>query len=148
MDIRLRSVRLIVAAVIAVCVTRCTGGRISDSIGATVAQGAGARLAIAEHGPSSWEKVCVFGPYTSDEQVDAVTGIRGAAKRAYDIRSSDGINVLMFIERGQVIESVAHPRRHGDFGPELVRKCYLKEEAVFIVREPPTGSWGNIGPIS
>jgi hypothetical protein len=87
-----------------------------------------------------------FGPYTPDDKVDAVTGIQGAAGRAYDIQSNDGINVLMFIHEGRIVGSVAHPRNRGDFGPEVVGTCYPKEQAVFSVREPPSNSWGNIGP--
>lgn len=140
--------RLCLVAVVLLALVHCAGGPISDSIGATVGRGAGTRLALAEHTPSPWDRVCIFGPYTPDEDVDAVTGVPGASKRAFDIRSNDGINVLMFIDEGKVVESVTHSRGRGDFGPELVRKCYSKAEAVFVVREPAAGSWGNIGPIS
>lgn len=149
MDIRRSSVRLILlVTTVAVGVTRCAGDPISDSVEATVARGPGTRLVLAEHTQAKWDKVCVFGPYTPDEEVDAVAGIPGASKRAFDIRSNEGINVLMFIEGGQVAASVAHSRGRGDFGPELVRKCYSTAEAVFGVRELPAGSWGNIGPLS
>ena len=55
--------------------------------------------------------------------------------------------VLMFIHGHQIAASVAHWRSQGDFGPEVVGKCYSKDRAVFSVRRPPSGSWGNIGPL-
>ena len=135
---------------VVVCVASlgCSGGPISDAIGATVERGPGTRLVLVEQAPFVWEKVCVFGPYSGDDQIDELTGVPGAAKRAHGINSNDGINVLMFIDHGQVIESVAHPRNRGDFGPELVKTCYSREQAVFLVRRPPEGSWGDVGPLN
>src|SRR5262245_44733532 len=118
----------------------------SESIAAAVAAGPGTRLALADHAAFPWEKACIFGPYSPDDRVDAITGIRGAASRAYDIRLNDGINVVMFIHDNEVVASVAHPRNHGDFGPEVVGQCYSRERSVFVVRIPPTNSWGNIVP--
>lgn len=119
---------------------------ISTSIASSVNRGPGTRVALVDHAAFPWERACVFGAYTSDRDVDAVTGIQGAAKRAYDIRSNDGINVLMFIHEGRIVASVAHRRSLGDFGPEIAGKCYLRAQAVFLVRDPPPDRWGNIGP--
>lgn len=118
----------------------------SASIANAVASGPGTRLALADHAAFPWEKACIFGPYSPDDKVEAVTGVRGAASRAHGIGSNDGINVVMFIHEGQVVASVAHPRNHGDFGPEVVGQCYSRDRSVFVVRRPPTNSWGNIGP--
>jgi hypothetical protein len=121
-------------------------GPVNKSIAATVEKGPGTRLVLAEHTGFPWEKVCILGPYTPDDKVDSLTGIQGAAGQAYDIRSNDGINVLMFVRDARIAASVAHARNQGDFGPEVVGKCYSKEQANFSVRVPPTNSWGNIGP--
>lgn len=118
----------------------------SESIATAVASGPGTRLALVDHAAFPWEKACIFGPYSPDNTIDAVTGIRGAASRAYDIRSSDAINVVLFIHDGNVVASVAHRRKQGDFGPDVVGQCYARERSVFLVRIPPTNSWGNIGP--
>ena len=119
---------------------------VSRSIATAVEKGPGTRLVLAEHTEFGWDKVCILGPYTPDDKVDSLTGIQGAAARAHDIRESDGINALMFISEGRIAASVAHPRNRGDFGPDVVGKCYSKEQAHFAVRVPPAGSWGNIGP--
>jgi hypothetical protein len=83
-------------------------------------------------------------PYTPDDKVDSLTGIPGAAGQAHDIRSNDGINVLMFVD-ARIVASAAHARNQGDFGREVVGKCYSREQANFS-RVPPANSWGNIGP--
>ena len=119
---------------------------ISSSIGTTVKRGVGTKIVFADYAIFNWSRACVFGPYTPDETVESVTGIHGAATKAFDIRSNDGIDVLMFLGDDRVVHSVRHRRDQGDFGPEVVGKCYPRAEAVFVVRTPPPGSWGNIGP--
>jgi hypothetical protein len=69
-----------------------------------------------------------------------------AERDARGIHTRDDIILLIFIHHGRLVRSVAHPRARGDFGPELVGKCYSTDQAVFLVRSPPPGSWGNIGP--
>lgn len=135
---------LFVAIVLGIIGCRGTD-RVSKSIGLTVAQGKGTQLTLAEHTPFQWNKVCIFGPYSADKLIEKTTGVAGSASLAHDIRSSDMIDVLMFIDEGRITNSIAHSRGHGDFGPELVGKCYSRAQAVFLVRRPPQ-SWGNIGP--
>ncbi len=136
---------LIVAVVLGA--NGCRGeGPVNQSIAAAVDGGPGTRLALGEHTTFAWDRVCIFGPYTPDDRVDAITGIPGASGRASDIRSNEGINVLIFIDANRIADSVAHPRGRDDFGPEIVGRCYSKEQAVFSVRTPPPNSWGNIGP--
>ena len=121
-------------------------GPVNKSIAVSVEKGPGTRLVLAEHTGFPWDKVCILGPYTPDDKVDSLTGIQGAAGPAHDIRSNDGINVLMFVRDARIAASVAHARSRGDFGPEVVGKCYSREQANFSVRVPPANSWGNIGP--
>jgi hypothetical protein len=139
---------LVLAVVIlAISETGCGGSEpVSKSIAAAVDAGVGTRVALADYQATDWNKVCIFGPYTPDSQVDAITGIQGAAMRAYDIRLNEGIDVLMFISKDRIVTSITHRRSRGDFGPEIVGKCYSREQAVFLVRNPPSNSWGTIGP--
>jgi hypothetical protein len=103
-------------------------------------------LALADHATFPWEKACIFGPYTASSEIETATGVAGAAGQAQDIHRRDDINLLLFIHEGRIARSIAHPRNRGDFGPEVVGKCVSKDQAVFSVRNPPAGSWGNIGP--
>ena len=132
---------------LAVLSSACAGeAPVNRAIVAAVEKGPGTRLVLAEHTGFPWDRVCILGPYTSDDTVDSLTGVQGAAGQAHGIRSSDGINVLMFVREDRIAASVAHARNRGDFGPELVGKCYSREQANFSVRVPPPNSWGNIGP--
>ena len=119
---------------------------VNQSIAASVRKGPGTQLVLAEHTGFPWDKVCILGPYTSADQVDSLTGIHGAARYAHDIQSRDSINVLLFVSESGISAALAHARNQGDFGPEIVGKCYSREHADFSVRIPPANSWGNIGP--
>ena len=139
-------IRLVLLALATVS-SSCAGDQpLNRSIAASVEQGPGTRLRLAEHTGFSWDRVCILGPYTSNEAVDSLTGIHGASGHAHDIRSNDGINVLMFIHEGRIVASTAHPRDQGDFGPEVVGQCYSRDQANFSVRVPPADGRGNIGP--
>ena len=138
---------LIASIAVAGCSSACgREGSLTRAIAAAAVQGPGTRVVLEEHTEFRWDSVCILGPYTPDSTVEALTGIQGAAGRAHDIRSRDEINVLMFIRDGRIVLSAAQARSQGDFGPELVGKCYTPEEADFSVRVPPRDSWGNIGP--
>jgi len=91
-------------------------------------------------------EACIFGPYTAGVEIETATGVVGAAGQAQDIQRRDDINLLLFIHDDRIIRSVAYPRNQGDFGPEVVGKCVRKDQAVFSVRIPRAGHWGNIGP--
>lgn len=117
---------------------------VSRSIRGAVKQGNGARVVLAEYTSFAWDKVWIFGPYTPTDKIEAVTGISGVARDTQGIESRDDIDVLLFVRGGRVAASVAHARDRGDFGPEVVGKCYSKEQAVFTVRWPR--SFGEIGP--
>ena len=119
---------------------------VSSSISGAVKRGDGARVALVEHTSFAWDKVCIFGPYTPADHIEAVTLIPGTAREAPGIESREDIDLLLFVRGGRITASVAHPRVRGDFGPEVLGKCYSKERAVFAVRTPPAGSWGTIGP--
>lgn len=107
-------------ALVAVTLVGC--GRtdaVSLSIARAVQSGPGTRLVLAEDAAFA---------YTPDADVDRISDIPGAAARAFDIRQNDGIDALLFISRQKVVASVAHERRGADFGPEVVGRCYAREE--------------------
>jgi hypothetical protein len=118
---------------------------VSESIGLVVKNGPGARLVLSEQARFDWDTACVFGPYTSGADMTRVSGVQVSPEQAHDLTRRDDIDLLLFIEKGRVVSAVPHPRSRGDFGPELVGKCYARDAAVFAVRTPPARSWGTIG---
>lgn len=140
----MRSLAFLLLAVLS---SACAGeAPVNRSIAAAVEKGPGTRLVLAQHTGFPWDRVCILGPYTPDDKVDSLTGVQGAAEQARGIRSNDGFNVLMFVRDDRIAASIAHARNRGDFGPEVIGKCYSREEANFSVRVPSPNSWGNIGP--
>jgi hypothetical protein len=123
-----------------------TDSRVSESIGAVVGKGPGTRLVLGEQALFAWDRACLFGPYATDVDMTQVSGVHVSADQAHDIATRDDIDLLLFIEKGRVVSAVPHPRSRGDFGPEVVGKCYARSDAVFAVRIAPPGSWGAIGP--
>jgi hypothetical protein len=143
----MRAIRLAVTCLAALGVGACSGhDPVSASIGDVVNKGSGTRLALAEHLTAPWEKACIFGPYTDPAEMRRTMGTDVTERDIHSIQTRDDINLLIFLHDSRIVRSVAHPRRRGDFAPELVGKCYSTDEAVFLVRSPPAGSWGNIGP--
>jgi len=137
--------RMLASLVLAGLSSACgSEGPVSKSIAGSVEKGPGTRLVLAEHTGFPWDKVCILGPYTPDDKVDSLRGIQGAAGQAHDIRSNDGINVLMFVRDARIAASVAHARNRGDFGREVVGKCYSREQANFSVRVPPANSRARV----
>jgi hypothetical protein len=140
-----------IALVVIGCATVGAGGCSGDdpasaSIGEVVKNGPGSRVAIVEHLTVPWDKACIFGPYTDPAQMRRTVESDVTERDARGIQARDDINLLLFIQDSRVVRSVAHPRERGDFAPELVGKCYSAEQAVFLVRSAPTGSWAIIGP--
>ena len=143
----MRAIRLAVIGFAAFALGGCTGeDPASTSIGEVVNNGPGTRVALAEHLTVPWDEACIFGPYTDITEIRRTMQVDVTDPDAHGIYTRDDINLLIFIHDGRIVRSVAHPRARGDFGPELVGKCYSTDQAVFLVRSPPAESWGNIGP--
>jgi hypothetical protein len=142
-----RAIRLAVICFAAWGTGGCSGDDpASVSIGDIVNKGPGSRVVLAEHLTVPWDKACIFGPYTDSAEIRRTMELDVADGDARGIHTRDDTNLLIFIHDGRIVRSVAHPRARGDFAPEVVGKCYSKDQAVFLVRIPPAGSWGNIGP--
>ena len=124
--------------------------RVPAAIAERVRQGAGTAVPLDEIAAFEWRRVYLFGPYTPLKTVRESLGVADlAAARALGqgIESRDDATLIVFQFDGEAPESLALPRAYGDFGPELVGRGYAPDEARFVVRQPPAGSWGTIGPV-
>jgi hypothetical protein len=122
---------------------------VSAAIAERVARGSGAEVRLAELTPFGWRRVYVFGPYTPVATIRDSLRLHDsgeAARLARSIEARDDIDLLVFRFEHVGPQSMEHPRWQGDFGPELVGRGYRPDEAIFVVREPPRGSWGTLGP--
>jgi hypothetical protein len=89
-------------------------------------------LDLALVGPAQWETVCVLPPYTNNAQAKAILGFDWDAEGRTAIKSSDSINVLVFLREKKVLAFSEHSRAKGDFA-ELAPSC-LPRAAAKVMR--------------
>jgi hypothetical protein len=124
----------------------CGEDPTAAAIVAQVRSGPGHPLVLSELAPFRWDRVCLFGPYTTAQEVVQITGLPEAARATHGIESNESIDLLLFVEGDRIVREVELPRTGGDFAPELLRKCYSRRDAIFAVRVVPENSSGNIAP--
>lgn len=89
----------------------------------------------------AWDRLYVFGPYTSPEKIDASLGSFWLGSRFTSIKSSDRVTLLIFTKNGNVIQYLEFPRGQGDFSTADNRMGYTIEESRFIVDETGRMIW-------
>jgi hypothetical protein len=98
-------------------------------------RGPGAVVDLDEIGPSGWDRVFVFPPYTSHGMIRQSLGCRWPDVESTSIDMSDGVNLLVFVRDGEVVGWFEHLRCRGDFAEEAVRTAgYARGEASFLVK--------------
>ncbi len=93
-----------------------------------------APIDLAKLGPSTWQKVCILGPYTSDKEAEQILGFKWNSKQKSSITQNDGINLLIFVKEQKVLAYAEHPRDKGDFS-ELRSKCLTRQQSI-LSRQP------------
>ena len=90
----------------------------------------------------SWQRLYIFGPYTSPLEIDDTVG-RSWRKKCYTyIRNSDVINLLVFTDGKTVVQCLDYPMIEGWF-PEF-REGISSQEALFTVEKDSLLIWvGN-----
>jgi len=143
--------RLLCVAMLATAVS-CRGpgervpeGSVAAALTAASARGAGARVVLADVADAAWQRVYVFGPYTPADVISRCLG-RSALLLTQGIESRDDANLLVFQFPDAPPQAIMVPRQAGDFAPEALRRGYSRRDAVFVVRRPPPGTWGNLAP--
>lgn len=88
-----------------------------------------------------WDRLFVFGPYTSPEQIDSSLGSFWLGSRFTSIKSSDRVTLLVFTKNGHVVQYLEFPRGWGDFSMVDNELGYTIEESRFIVDETGRMIW-------
>ena len=74
-----------------------------------------------------WDRVCIIGPYYSQELQDKTFGF----KTQLLATGNDGVSTLAFIKSDNVLTYINHPRNKGDFLNILNnKKCYEYNEII------------------
>ena len=115
------------AVLLASCSSQDRG--ISDRIRTQIRASKTGPLDLGPVGPQGWERVCIFGPYSTKKEVEQDLGF----KWDFDSKSSasvdDGINLIVFVRGNEVLGHVDHPRRDGDFDSDKT-PCTVRTRAV------------------
>lgn len=110
---------------------------ISVKIAKALKQSNGQKLDMRDLSVSyQWDKVCFFGPYTTDEAAQKVLQLSYDWKLSANskVGLSDGVNALVFLHtynKGGVSYVVDLNRAEADF-VKLSGQCILKENANFV----------------
>jgi hypothetical protein len=110
-------------------------GQFDESKGTSVS------LAVAV--PGNWEKICVLGPYSSNETAKKTLGFSWDAETKTSITTNEGISLLLFVQESKVTAYVEHPRNHGDFS-NLTAQCFRKEQTEFVHDPKPAKGWPGL----
>lgn len=105
---------------IAIALTSCFGQdrSINHRIMVQVQASSTAPLDLTRVGPNDWDRVCIFGPYTTNDLVESDLGFKWDAESESSIAANDGINLIVFTRGKQVLSFAEHGRGHADFDSE------------------------------
>lgn len=123
-------------------------GRAASRVLASAVQSGRPTVCLRDLPGPAWERVHIFGPYTSRQEVAAALGFPwndGAAAR--ELERSDSLNLLLFVREGRVVMTVRHRRDAGDFGPASLRRGFSVNEAEFRVVRRADG-WRVLEPVA
>ncbi|MHB8914959.1 MAG: hypothetical protein ACYC4K_04005 [Thiobacillus sp.] len=134
-----RTLLIVVFLLLSACVDR--NNQINAQIEAQLHAKPMGPLNLALVGPSSWERVCVLGPYTTNEHAEKVLGFKWNATVKTSIGDNEGINVLVFAQARQVIAYTEYPRNKVDFS-KMVPRCLNRNQANLI--QSRDGNWTPI----
>jgi hypothetical protein len=112
---------------------------INQKIDTKIQQGQ-KEIRIADITDFTWDKMYIFRPYTSPEQVDRALGFEWKEYNSLGIDSNDADDLLVFVDRdlgfhGQVVKFTKCPRSFGNFRfrQEANGYGYSPDQAVFAV---------------
>jgi len=106
---------------------------ISVNIAAQFRDSGGETVDLGKAYEAEWDRVCVFGPGSSNGMVKKALGFEWDADNKTAIRGNDGIPLLLFVRAKEVVAHAEHPRNHGDFA-NLSEQCFPPERARFYQR--------------
>jgi hypothetical protein len=82
-----------------------------------------------------WDKLYIFRPYRSPQEIDNILGAFWLGSRFTSIASNDRITLLVFVQNGEVVQSLELSREMADFamadnmkGYDFQKSCFIKNE--------------------
>jgi hypothetical protein len=100
-----------------------------------IRRGPGAIVDFTEVAPFPWDRLYVFGPYTSSEQINQCLGFRWQPLWPTSFQDSKGVNLVVFVYGKKVVHWFEFPRGCGELGYLADCKGYARAEARFLVQQ-------------
>jgi hypothetical protein len=91
------------------------------------------RIALRELTDFEWDRVFVFGPYTTSEAITKTVGVELPELAGYHLDESDSIQVIVFLNNGKDVRNEAVNRGKFEFAPEALASPFTPSTAVFRV---------------
>ncbi|MEM8882836.1 MAG: hypothetical protein AAGD14_02055 [Planctomycetota bacterium] len=132
-------------AIFAVCLwlTWCApDGELAARIESEVARGPGTKFRLADLTEFEWERVHLFGPYTSPETIEKTLGFSWCGSVRTEIQWSESITLLVFVKGDSVVRHVVLRRGRGDFAGLSMKSgtvAFTPKESAFEIREGDHG---------
>lgn len=110
-----------------------------DAIAARIVESVGESTDSIDLGAvveGEWDRLCIAGPYTSDEHLDELLG-----RWSWRLASRTGIHMLdshallVFLDGKDIMASAMVPLRPADFTPRDGNYCLSRDEAVFTAED-------------
>jgi hypothetical protein len=138
--------RLSVVSCVCLVALGCTShDALSLSIGKQFDESKGTSVNLGTAVPGGWERVCVLGPYSTNETARKALGFDWGAETKTSIATNEGISLLLFVQENKVTSYVEHPRNRGDFS-NLTAQCFPREKAQFVHSQKPVRGWPGLFP--
>ena len=91
---------------------------------------------FARVGPSDWEQVYFFHPYTSLDYIHQTLGFHWQDADRTSIEWNDGVNLVVFVQCGRVVGWFEHERNRGDLREMATGAGFPRDRARFpVVRD-------------
>lgn len=103
----------------------------------------GDTLQLNEVTDFAWERLYLFGPYTTDGVINEALGFNWSGAADTGIGQSDGHNLLVFVDGQEVVDWAMLGRAVGDFPGHGE---FTPAEAKFIVRRNASGAMTELAP--
>lgn len=107
---------------------------VSRALDKQLQRGPGAVIDFTEVAPFPWDRLYIFGPYTTDEEIHRCLGFRWQGVWWTSIRESDGVNLVVFRRGEKVAHWFEYPRHRGELGDLTKPRGYARGEARFRVQ--------------
>ncbi len=123
---------LIICMVSLICCNKINNS-VSEEIAKKVSDGEGAIINIANLTNFEWDKLYIFDPYESRDNIQNTIGQVFLKANDIHISVSEEVTLLVFTKDGNVVHYFNHPRRKGDFSGFKDHDWFTPENSKFKV---------------